>query len=269
MAGNAVRPLDAASARSLFPAGPLPRPCESDVRRGTALRLYVYDIGEAYNRQIVDYVETRARDLLGDPHRTLPRARLTSSPCARDAPVGVRCAYLREDTCPNEGFSHLENLRSHCTDVPLMAKLIQATTIVTNPENADIFLVPFLLGCNAMLGWCAPPPRAAPAVLPRCATRHRHITHASPQGPRHDARKRSCAPRLLRQVCLVGDAPPGALFARGAPPPLPLPSRLNVHAEVRDPITTTDPRQAKAAAAAHDRPRVHVATRGPASTWQQ
>ena len=135
MAGNAVRPLDAASARSLFPAGPLPRPCASDVRRGTALRLYVYDIGDAYNRQIVDYVETRARDLLGGSHPTLPLARLESSPCARDAAVGVRCAYLREDTCPNEGFSHLENLRSHCTDVPLMAKLVQATSqsVFTQP----------------------------------------------------------------------------------------------------------------------------------------
>ena len=23
--------------------------------------------------------------------------------------LGVKCAYLREDTCPNSGFSHLEN----------------------------------------------------------------------------------------------------------------------------------------------------------------
>ena len=110
---------------------------------------------------------------------TEPYPGLDSSPCARDAPVGVRCAYLREDTCPNEGFSHLENLRSHCTDVPLMAKLIQATTIVTNPENADIFLVPFLLGCNAMLGWCAPPPRATPL---RCrAVRHATVTSRTPR----------------------------------------------------------------------------------------
>lgn len=30
---------------------------------------------------------------------------------------------------------------------------LQAATIVQQPERADIFLVPFLLGCNAMLGW--------------------------------------------------------------------------------------------------------------------
>ena len=53
----------------------------------------------------------------------------------------------------NSGFSHLENLRSHCTDVPLMYKLLQVATIVTNPERAGVFLVPFLMGCNAMLGW--------------------------------------------------------------------------------------------------------------------
>ena len=67
--------------------------------------------------------------------------------------LGVKCAYLREDTCPNSGFSHLENLRSHCTDVPVMYKLLQVATVVTEPEQADVFLVPFLMGCNAMLGW--------------------------------------------------------------------------------------------------------------------
>ena len=65
----------------------------------------------------------------------------------------VRCSYLREDTCPNTGFSHLENLRSHCTDVPIMYKLLQSVTIEPDPEKAQIFLVPFLMGCNAMLGW--------------------------------------------------------------------------------------------------------------------
>jgi hypothetical protein len=60
---------------------------------------------------------------------------------------------LREDTCPNTGFSHLENLRSHCTDVPIVYKLLQTATIEPDPEKADIFLVPFLMGCNAMLGW--------------------------------------------------------------------------------------------------------------------
>ena len=34
-----------------------------------------------------------------------------------------------------------------------MYKLLQAATIVTEPEQADVFLVPFLMGCNAMLGW--------------------------------------------------------------------------------------------------------------------
>ena len=112
------------------PAGALPKPCAADVRRGAKLKLFVYPLDWAYHGQIVEYVESQARKLLG-----------------------VKCAYLREDTCPNSGFSHLENLRSHCTDVPLMYKLLQVATIVTSPERADVFLVPFLMGCNAMLGW--------------------------------------------------------------------------------------------------------------------
>ena len=115
---------------SLLPGGPLPLPCELDRIRGKKLRLFVYPLPWAYSGQIVEYVESQARRLLG-----------------------VKCAYLREDTCPNTGFSHLENLRSHCTDVPIMYKLLQAATIVAEPERADIFLVPFLMGCNAMLGW--------------------------------------------------------------------------------------------------------------------
>ena len=112
------------------PAGALPKPCAADVRRGAKLKLFVYPLEWAYHGQIVEYVESQAHKLLG-----------------------VKCAYLREDTCPNSGFSHLENLRSHCTDVPLMYKLLQVATIVTSPERADVFLVPFLMGCNAMLGW--------------------------------------------------------------------------------------------------------------------
>ena len=113
-----------------LPPGPLPAPCAADLRRGKRLRLFVYPLPWDYHGKIVGYVESQAKRLLG-----------------------VKCSYLREDTCPNTGFSHLENLRSHCTDVPLMAKLLQAATIVTDPEQAQVFLVPFLMGCNAMLGW--------------------------------------------------------------------------------------------------------------------
>ena len=122
-------PLSAEVER-LFPKGPRPQVCERDRTRGAKLRLFVYALPWPYHGQIVEYVEQRARDLLR-----------------------VKCAYLREDTCPNTGFSHLENLRTHCTDVPIMYKLLQAATIVTEPERADVFLVPFLMGCNAMLGW--------------------------------------------------------------------------------------------------------------------
>ena len=119
-----------AALKALLPGGPQPQPCEADRQRGRRLRLFVYALPWAFSGQIVDYVESQARKLLG-----------------------VRCAYLREDTCPNTGFSHLENLRSHCTDVPLMSKLLQVANIVDDPERADVFLVPFLMGCNAMLGW--------------------------------------------------------------------------------------------------------------------
>lgn len=122
---------DAASAlKALLPATPAPVPCARDRQRGRKLKLFVYTLSWGYAGQIVEYVENRARSLLG-----------------------VKCSYLREDTCPNTGFSHLENLRSHCTDVPLMYKLLQAVTIEPDPEKADVFLVPFLMGCNAMLGW--------------------------------------------------------------------------------------------------------------------
>ena len=119
-----------AALTALLPAGPRPAPCARDLQRGSKLRLFVYPLDWAYAGQIVDYVESKARSLLG-----------------------VKCSYLREDTCPNTGFSHLENLRSHCTDVPIMYKLLQAARIEPDAEKADVFVVPFLMGCNAMLGW--------------------------------------------------------------------------------------------------------------------
>jgi hypothetical protein len=97
-----MAPAEHPIVRQLLPAGPLPLPCERDRVVGRRLRLFVYALPWAYNGQVVEYVEQRARDLLS-----------------------VNCHYLREDTCPNRGFSHLENLRSHCTDVPLMSKLLQ------------------------------------------------------------------------------------------------------------------------------------------------
>eukprot|EP00908_Phaeocystis_cordata_P014469 Transcript_25566.p1 GENE.Transcript_25566~~Transcript_25566.p1 ORF type:complete len:406 (+),score=199.73 Transcript_25566:65-1282(+) len=113
-----------------FPPGALPAPCAQDLRRGQKLRLFVYPLPWDYHGKIVQYVEGKARSLLS-----------------------VKCDYLREDSCPNTGFSHLENLRSHCTDVPLMAKLLQSAQVVTDAKQAQVFLVPFLMGCNAMLGW--------------------------------------------------------------------------------------------------------------------
>ena len=121
---------NSATLARLLPPSPRPEPCAQDYARGKRLRLFVYALPWAYAGQIVEYVESQARRLLG-----------------------VRCAYLREDTCPNTGFSHLENLRSHCTDVPVMYKLLQVASIVEDPLQADVFLVPFLMGCNAMLGW--------------------------------------------------------------------------------------------------------------------
>ena len=126
------RGLESSSAaiKALLPLSPAPQPCSQDLKRGKKLKLFVYGLAWGYAGQIVEYVEGRARSLLR-----------------------VRCSYLREDTCPNTGFSHLENLRSHCTDVPIMYKLLQSATIEPDPSKADVFLVPFLMGCNAMLGW--------------------------------------------------------------------------------------------------------------------
>lgn len=119
-----------AALSALLPATPKPAVTARDMQRGAKLRLFVYPLEWPYAGQIVEYVEKRARELLK-----------------------VQCAYLREDTCPNRGFSHLENLRSHCTDVPILYKLLQAAHIEPDPAKADIFVVPFLMGCNAMLGW--------------------------------------------------------------------------------------------------------------------
>ena len=127
---GAGRRLEPHALSAYFPPGALPAPCAQDLRRGQRLRLFVYPLPWDYHGKIVQYVEGKARSLLG-----------------------VKCDYLREDTCPNTGFSHLENLRSHCPDVPLMAKLLQSAQIVTDAEQAQVFLVPFLMGCNAMLGW--------------------------------------------------------------------------------------------------------------------
>ena len=122
---SAGRRLEPHALATYFPPGALPAPCTQDLRRGQRLRLFVYPLPWDYHGKIVQYVEGKARSLLG-----------------------VKCDYLREDTCPNTGFSHLENLRSHCTDVPLMYKLLQSATIEPDPEKAQIFLVPFLMGCN-------------------------------------------------------------------------------------------------------------------------
>ena len=123
-------PSSEAALRALLPGGARPLPHADDYVRGKRLRLFVYALPWAYAGQIVEYVEAQARRFLG-----------------------VSCSYLREDTCPNRGFSHLENLRSHCPDVPLLYKLLQVSTVVDEPSAADIFVVPFLMGCNAMLGW--------------------------------------------------------------------------------------------------------------------
>lgn len=40
-----------------------------------------------------------------------------------------------------------------CANARLGRRPRQAATIVYDPHRADVFLVPFLLGCNAMLGW--------------------------------------------------------------------------------------------------------------------
>ena len=87
------------------------------------------------------------------PARLWSMSRAVPDPCsASNAHTCVRSMSLGVK-CPNTGFSHLENLRSHCTDVPLMYKLLQAARIEPEPSKADIFIVPFLMGCNAMLGW--------------------------------------------------------------------------------------------------------------------
>eukprot|EP00965_Chrysotila_dentata_P220468 6191794-Pleurochrysis_carterae.AAC.2 len=112
-----------------LPLSPRPKPCNLDLVHGQELKVFVYSLPTAYHSAIVEYVEK------------VNKQRLNS-----------RCAHLREP-CPSSGFSTFENLRTHCTDVPLLYKLLQATSIVVNPAQADIFLVPFLMGCNAVLGW--------------------------------------------------------------------------------------------------------------------
>ena len=109
--------------------GAIPAPCSRDLLLGAALRLYVYSLPWAYHGQIVDHIEMNARKHLG-----------------------VTCNFLRED-CSVQEYLPLANMRSHCSDVPILSKLVQSCTIVHDPHDADIFLVPFLLGCNAMLSW--------------------------------------------------------------------------------------------------------------------
>ena len=129
----------------------------------------MYELPWAYNGQIIEYFEQRARELLG-----------------------VKCAYLREDTCPNAGFSPFENLRNHCADVPLLAKLLQVAHLVKEPDRADIFLVPFLMGCNSMLSWGAglersPSNRAAHDAFygDFAGFSRRHLPHFSTRPHRH------------------------------------------------------------------------------------
>ena len=154
---------------ALLPPGPRPLACAQDFTRGSQLNLYVYELPWAYDGQIIEYFEQRARELLG-----------------------VKCAYLREDTCPNAGFSPFENLRNHCADVPLLAKLLQVAHLVKEPDRADIFLVPFLMGCNSMLSWGAglersPSNRAAHDAFygDFAGFSRRHLPHFSTRPHRH------------------------------------------------------------------------------------
>ena len=155
---------------ALLPPGPRPLACAQDFTRGSQLNLYVYELPRAYNAQAIEYFEQRAHRLLG-----------------------AKCAYLREDTCLDAKFSGFGNLRDLCADVPLLAKLLQVAHLVNEPERADIFLVPFLMGLSMVFGWNngmsrQPWNRAARAAfygnfshfsrqhLPHFATRpHRHL----------------------------------------------------------------------------------------------
>lgn len=53
----------------------------------------------------------------------------------------------------NLGWSPIENLRQHTSELLVLMRLVQSCTIVTDPASADGFLVPALLGMQQALGW--------------------------------------------------------------------------------------------------------------------
>ena len=62
---SAGRRLEPHALATYFPPGALPAPCTQDLRRGQRLRLFVYPLPWDYHGKIVQYVEGKARSLLG------------------------------------------------------------------------------------------------------------------------------------------------------------------------------------------------------------
>lgn len=100
----------------------------SDLRIGRTLKMFVYDLSPDYNQRLSAHVEAvalkqlRVRDWLSQPS---------------DA----------------AGFSHFENMRSHCADPIIYHKFMRAVPRTLDPAAADLFLVPVFAGTDALLGW--------------------------------------------------------------------------------------------------------------------
>lgn len=92
------------------------------------LKMYVYNnMSLDYNTNIVDSIERVAL-------RRLHTSKWLSS-------------------IVNGRFSHFENLKTHGADHILLQKFLMSVPTTTDPEQADIYLVPFLGGLHTILGW--------------------------------------------------------------------------------------------------------------------
>ena len=125
------RGLESSSAaiKALLPLSPAPQPCSQDLKR----------------RKSSSYSSTASHGV------TPPNCRVRRRPCAliaaRALLVFARGHVPKHGLLTPREFTLALHRRAH------HVQALQSATIEPDPSKADVFLVPFLMGCNAMLGW--------------------------------------------------------------------------------------------------------------------
>jgi hypothetical protein len=114
-----------------FPPSEWPQWHESDERVGAKLKLYVYQLHPMFNSAV-----------LGEWAERLQRHNSYGNE-----------SYCLIRRCNFDYNSRQHNLRQYTAEVPILLRLLQVCTLVTDPSLADAFLVPSPLGTLFTMGW--------------------------------------------------------------------------------------------------------------------